>query len=277
MDTENKKIKIGIALGGGMARGFAHIGILKVLIDNGIKPDYIAGTSVGAVIGGVYAVNEDIYEAEKHAMSLDRKRLRSIMSISHFPAGIVQGKKLEKYISEMVGSRLFSDLKVPLRVTAVDLNSGDEIVIHRGDVAKAIRASCAFPSIFPPVKYGDTLLVDGGVKNPVPSDIVRDMGADMVIAINLSQVEQRAYTPKVNFIRNFSRNLDIVQHLLASYRKGHADIILTPSFGQLSGFAFDKADVFIKIGEEIAKENLVKIREKYEQIKVKKQDQLPNL
>ncbi|PIN74905.1 hypothetical protein COV17_04520 [Candidatus Woesearchaeota archaeon CG10_big_fil_rev_8_21_14_0_10_36_11] len=174
--------KIGLALGAGGARGFTHIGVLKVLEKHKIFPDYIAGTSMGAVIASAYAAGRSPDEIERIVMQTD---WRKIVDFTIPKAGIVQGKKIKNKIRELVFDSEFKDLKIPLRVVAYNLTQKKKVVFSKGDVAEAVRASISIPGIFRPVKIGTSQYIDGGIADPTPFDVVRDMGADIVIAVDL--------------------------------------------------------------------------------------------
>jgi predicted acylesterase/phospholipase RssA len=180
--------KLGLALGGGSARGLSHIGVLKVLTKHKIFPDYIAGTSMGAVIGAMYAVGHSPEDISKIANSTDWK---SIVDFAVPQAGLIQGKLAESKLRRLVSSKSFKDTTVPLSIVAFNLTRNEQIVFSKGDLATAIRASTSIPGIFNPVRIGKDYFVDGGVCNPTPFDIVKDMGADVVLAVDLFTKEKK--------------------------------------------------------------------------------------
>lgn len=175
--------KLGLALGGGAARGLAHLGVLKALDEAGIRADYISGTSAGSIVGSLYAGGyswEAIADAQR---ALDWADFVKPV----FPKmGLVRATRLEERLDEMLGDRTMEDLDIPFRAVSVDLVSSRQHVIDSGSVARAVRASCSIPGIFEPVIDGDRVLVDGGVLNDVPADVAFDMGADYVIAVDLN-------------------------------------------------------------------------------------------
>ncbi|MCF7860930.1 patatin-like phospholipase family protein [Candidatus Woesearchaeota archaeon] len=182
-----KRKKVGLALGGGVARGIAHIGVLKVLRENNIEPDIIAGTSIGSIIGALYAKYKSISILEKLAIEFSRQDPLKLIDFS-IQTGFIKGNKLMKYISDILeadGGLTFSKLKVPLKIVASNLNTGKEYVYSRGDVLKAIRASIALPVVFSPVSEGKMLLVDGGVTTPLPFHCLESAGCDIIIGVNL--------------------------------------------------------------------------------------------
>ena len=179
----NTKPKIGLALGGGAAKGYAHIGILKVLEKEGIPIDMIAGTSIGSVVGALYASGISISVIEKLAYNIQRDLWIDLVIPRR---GFIEGKRVEEMMKLLTKNKSFDELEIPLAITATDLIEGEEYIFNKGNVAKAVRASISIPGIFNPVIEGKKVLVDGGVLNNVPVDVVKQMGADYVIAVDLS-------------------------------------------------------------------------------------------
>ena len=180
-----KDKKIGLALGGGAARGWAHLGVIRALEEKGIKPDYVAGTSIGALVGGAYVAGK-IDKLHHFSGSLDWKQLLNFFDPVFPRTALVDGKKVERFLRELVDDKKIEDLEIPFSAVASDLYDGGETVIDSGDAAEAIRASISIPGIFTPVKKGRSILTDGGLVNPVPINVVREMGADFVIAVDLN-------------------------------------------------------------------------------------------
>lgn len=186
MITKNgKNFKIGIALGGGAALGFAHIGVLKVLEDNGIKVDCIAGTSMGSVIGGLYASGMSTDKMLELLNDFDIKRLTRLDVFSILKNGIFSTDKMPAYFKQISNVSLMEKTKIPFRCVSVDLYTGKPYIFKKGDFGEALMASTAIPGLFKPVKKDGKMLVDGGVINNVPFDVVKDMGADFVIAVDV--------------------------------------------------------------------------------------------
>jgi len=178
--------KLGIALGSGGARGMAHIGVLRALEDGGIKPDIVAGTSIGALVGGVYAAGK-LDELTDIVLGLDwKKAARYFMEVNFPRSGLMEGARVVEILSEIVGEREITDLPMIFRAVATDIMSGCEEVIGDGGLVEAIRASISVPGIFTPARRNDAYLVDGGLVNPVPVSVCRAMGADVVIAVDLN-------------------------------------------------------------------------------------------
>ena len=185
--------KVGLALSGGGARGLAHIGVLKVLEQEGISVDLLAGTSMGGVIAAGYAagLTPDFLEQEALRMA-SLRRLLALADPTLPRSGLFEGQKVRQYLLGHLGNRTFDDLRLPLALVAVDLNSGREVILREGRVVDAVRATIALPGVFTPVERDGQLLVDGGLLNNLPADVVRQMGADVVIAVNTATEDKGA-------------------------------------------------------------------------------------
>lgn len=177
--------KVGLALGSGSARGWAHIGVIRALSEAGIRADYIAGTSIGALVGAVYASGE-IEALEEVVLQLDWKEIAYLFDVVFPKSGLIDGKKVSVFIQNHVKKINIEDLSLPFCAVSTDLTTGDEVAIREGNIIEAVRASISVPGIFTPVKKNRTILVDGGLVNPVPVSVVREMGADFVIAVDLN-------------------------------------------------------------------------------------------
>ena len=190
-----KRKKLGLALGAGGARGLAHIGILKVLEKHGIKVDYIAGTSMGAVIGAFYGAGHSPEDLEQIAKTTDWK---NIVDFNIPKVGLVTGQLIERKIEKLVYNKDFKDLRFPLRVVSYNLTHRERVIFSKGNVSTAVRASLSIPAIFSPLKIGQSYFVDGAVADPTPFDIVKEMGADVVLAVDLFvKKEKTVKAPRV--------------------------------------------------------------------------------
>jgi NTE family protein len=186
---KNKGLKFGLALGGGSARGLAHVGVIKVLEVYHIPIDIIAGTSIGSVIGGLYASGATVRQLEEMALSIKKSKTLFMIDPVIPRSGLISGDRIEKMLNQFaLKDKTFDDLKIPFAAVATDIESGAEVILNQGKVIDAIRASISIPGIFTPVKYQDYYLVDGGVVDPVPVDVVRMMGADIIIAVSLAKI-----------------------------------------------------------------------------------------
>jgi predicted acylesterase/phospholipase RssA len=192
---KSNQLKLGIALGSGAARGFIHLGVLKVLHENDIFPDYIAGTSMGALIGAAYAAGFSPRDITIIANKTDWKNsLDFVLPRS----GILKGELFEKKVRHLIKKKKFSDLEIPLRVVAYNLTKNEKVVFCQGDVAQAVRASSSIPGIFSPAQIGRDKYVDGVLADPTPFDVVKDMGADVVIAVDLYNHDKTIKKKKVS-------------------------------------------------------------------------------
>lgn len=185
-DAVSKGLKIGLALGGGAARGCAHIGVLRALEENSIPVGCIAGTSIGAMVGAVYA-SGGMDHLEELLLKMDLLQLLSYFDVVFPHSGLVDGRKVTELLRGILGDRSFDDLSVPFAAVATDLRDGSEVVLSSGDVIDAVRASIAVPGVFTPFVTDDALLVDGGLVDPVPVNVVRSLGAEFTIAVDLNR------------------------------------------------------------------------------------------
>lgn len=185
VETSQRAPRLGLALGGGAARGFAHVGVIQVLEANGIHPDVIAGTSAGSLVAALYASGKDAGELERAALSMDEATLTDWM-LPLVSRGMLRGEALARYVRQAVGGKLIEQMKLPLGILATDLGSGQGVLFRRGDAAQAVRASSAVPGVFNPVAIAGREYVDGGLVAPVPVRQVREMGAEVVLAVDIS-------------------------------------------------------------------------------------------
>lgn len=184
-DLPVKRKKVGLALGGGAARGLAHIGVLELMEKEGIPIDYIAGTSAGALIGSLYAQGKSAREIKEVAIEMSAVEKALLWDPSIELSGIFAGKRITKLLESIIGKARFEDLQIPFSCVAVDIITGEEVILKEGSVVEAVRASISVPIVFTVVKKDGRYLVDGGLLNPVPVDVARKMGADFVIAVNV--------------------------------------------------------------------------------------------
>ncbi len=190
---QKKRVTLGLALGSGGARGLIHIGVLKVLEENGIRPDYIAGTSMGAAIGAAYSVG---YDAREISYITKTTNWKKIVDFTIPKSGIIKGELIENKIRKLLKDRDFKELHTKLAVVAYNLTKRKKVVFTKGNVAKAVRASISIPGIFSPTTINGDRYIDGVVSDPTPFDVVREMGADVVIAVDLYNKEKTARAPK---------------------------------------------------------------------------------
>jgi len=203
--------RIGLALGSGAAKGFAHIGVLKVLDEEKIPVDFIAGTSAGALIGVFYASGISARKIEKIIINLNKKEIRTLFTPTFPHSGLVEGGRITEFVKSIIGNPNIEELKIPFATVSTDVMSGREVIITKGSAVEAVRASISLPGIFTPCKYSGGFLVDGGLVNPLPVNCVRDMGADFIIAVNvLPSPKKEVYKKKKVYklgIKNPERKL----------------------------------------------------------------------
>jgi len=183
--STKQSVSIGLALGSGSARGWAHIGVIEALEENGIPIDFIAGSSIGAFVGAVYAAG-DIKSLRDFALSMNWRMVLSYFDVVFPKSGFLDGKRVHDLFSMHTQARTFDDFRIPVKMIATDLNTGGQVILDSGNIIESIRASVSVPGVFTPVRRGKMLLVDGGLVNPIPVDVVRSMGAQVVIAVDLN-------------------------------------------------------------------------------------------
>ncbi|MHC2993972.1 MAG: patatin-like phospholipase family protein [Candidatus Atribacteria bacterium] len=203
---KEKGLKFGLALGSGSARGMAHIGVIQVLEAYHIPIDMIAGTSIGSVVGSVYATGASVEQMREAALSMKRGKTISLMDPTLPRSGLLSGNRVEEILNEIaLKDKNFDDLKIPFATVAIDVKTGAKVILNQGSVIKAVRASISIPGIFTPAKYQDYFLVDGGVVDPVPVDLVQKMGADIIIAVSLTE---KSPHPVILMINRETGNLE---------------------------------------------------------------------
>ncbi|WP_299087123.1 patatin-like phospholipase family protein [uncultured Metabacillus sp.] len=249
-----KEPKIGLALGSGGARGFAHLGVLKVLRDSGIQVDLIAGSSMGALVGCFYASGLSIERMYQFALAFKRKYY---LDFTVPKMGFIAGNRVKELIRLFTHRKTFSELDIPVAVVATDLYDGSKVIFKDGPVADAVRASIAIPGIFVPEKINGKLLVDGGVVDRVPVSVVKEMGADIIIAVDVSHVKRNEEITSIFDV--IMQSLDIMQDELVHHREIASDIMIRPYVEQYSSRAFTNIKEIIEIGEKEALQHVEKI------------------
>src|SRR5712691_11114460 len=246
---------VGLALGGGFARGFAHLGVLQVLEQNHIPISHIAGTSVGSILGAAYASGAPLSLIMETCRTL---RFRDIARWRVSRLGLASNHRLENLIARVFDSRQFEDLRIPLAVVATDLNSGEPVVFTQGNLVDAIRASCAFPGLFEPVEIGTRCLADGGLVAPVPTRAVRDLGAATVIGVSVGLQDGYCGAP-TNIFQVVSRAVNAAQKHQLEIWERHADLVLRPDVQSLAWDDFHRAEEAIEAGAATARRALPRI------------------
>jgi NTE family protein len=290
--------KIGLALGGGFLRGTAHVGVLKVLEREGMKPDIVAGTSAGSIVAALYAAGWSVEDIEKMALSLKPKNvydgcstlanlllimgdyLTGVLKIKwpfRTPLGVMKGKRLECFLRRLLKGAEFKNLKTTLAITAVDINTGckvifvqqpmmrstmsqDTVFIRNIPVADAVRASTAVPGLFEPKRIGRYLLSDGGLREQVPAQVLKALGADEVLAVDVGY-DGEPTSEVTNIVHMLLQTLDIIREDAIQCELGHyADMVLLPVIKDISAVEFDRIPYAIAQGEKAAEEYLPQIR-----------------
>lgn len=246
--------KIGLALGAGAARGIAHLGVLKVLEKHKVPVDFIAGSSMGALIGALYACGIDINFMIKFAGELQSK---SWIDLCMPRTGLISGKKVETMLELMTRNRNFEDLKIPFAAMATDIERGEAVVLKTGKVAAAVRASISIPVVFKPVRLDGRLLVDGGVVDRVPVSVVREMGADLVIAVDVNKFV--AFQPVTNIADVMLQTLDIMERKILSSRILDTEVLIRPKVGHISPAQFHRVEELVEQGELAAEAAISKL------------------
>jgi len=247
--------RVGLALGGGFARGIAHIGVLRVLEQEGIPIDCIAGTSVGALIASAHACGSPVSAMAAHAAST---RFRDFGRWTLSWLGLASNERLEDYLHRVCTANRFEDLKTPLAIVATDLGSGESVYFTRGEIALALRASCAYPGLFLPVEYEGRLLVDGFLSEPVPVEAVRRLGAEFVIAVYLDPGLNHDKPKTVADV--LSRSFSIMQRYSESTWRRRADAVIEPDVKPFPWDAFARAPEIVLAGEAAARRAVPKIK-----------------
>jgi NTE family protein len=281
--------KVGLALGGGAARGLAHIGVMEILEKEGIPIDMIAGTSMGAIIGGYYASKKDIKSMRPLAIAFGAQRIRyfSDFTMPHMNAirplatafglqkvryfsdlthpwtGIIKGHRIEQELKKIIGGETeFHDLHIPFSCVAVDIDNGEEVVIRDGKVWEAVRASSSIPVIFTVVKWHGRNLVDGGLINPVPTKTVRDMGADFVISVNVLPYKAKSDNREASIFSIMMKAFYIMDSKFIEASIEDSDVVIEPDVVHIAFTDFQRAEDCIEKGVAAARKMIPEIKKK---------------
>lgn len=263
--TPAAPIRIGIALGGGAAKGFAHIGVIKMLEANGLTPAVVAGTSAGSVVGALYASGMDAFELQEKAVALDEAKIRDLQLSS---GGLVLGQKLEDYVNEQVQRKPLEQLAKPFVAVATRLEDGQRTVFARGNTGQAVRASSSIPGVFQSVAIGKYHFVDGGITSPVPVDAARQLGADVVIAVDISN-KARGKTPD-GMLGTLGQSIAIMGQKLGQAELARADAIIRPQVLDIGSADFSQRAQAIVEGEKAALAAMPQIRARIAQLQTER-------
>jgi NTE family protein len=263
------KLRIGLALGGGAAKGFAHIGVIKMLEANGIHPDVVSGTSAGSVVGALYASGMDAFQLQETAIALDQASIRDVRL---FSGGMVQGQKLQDYVNQQVKNRPLDKLNVPFAAVSTQLETGQRTVFVRGNTGQAVRASSSVPGVFEPVEINGKHYVDGGVVSPVPVDAARQLGADVVIAVDISS-KASGSNPQ-GMLGIVGQSISIMGQKLGEQELARADIVIRPKVNQIGSTDFEQRDQAIIEGERAALVAIPAIKAKIAAVQAARQQKM---
>lgn len=249
------KARIGLALGAGAAKGFAHIGVLKVLESNGVPVDLVVGSSAGSVVGAIWASGMDAFSLQKLALAVEDDDL---VDLGIPDSGFIKGERLEAFVNRTLNNMPIERMRIPFYAVATDLAAGCEVVFGKGNAGTAVRASCAIPGIFRPVTIGERLYVDGGAVAPVPVDIARRYGADAVIAVDISGGGEPS-RPK-GTIDTILQTITVMYRRLGEHQLARADVVIRPAVGGIGSADLSRRHDAILEGEKAAAAAMPAIR-----------------
>jgi len=249
--------KVALVLGGGSSRGFAHVGVIRALEQEKIPIDMIVGTSGGSLIGAIYSANPNSFELEWLAFELEKDDIFDFSLLSS-KTGPVKGNKLEKFVTEHVKIKNIEEMKIPFYAMAVDLNTGESVVLEKGPVELAVRASASIPGIFTPLSINDRILVDGGVNGSIAPETAREKGADIVIAVNIGKDITNYETG--NIIQITLQAIDIMGKRIDEYKNRQADVLIEPEVGNVGTMDFSKKKELMIAGMEAGQKAIPAIK-----------------
>jgi NTE family protein len=262
--VEVSKPKIALVLGGGAARGFAHVGVIRALEQEKVPIDLIVGTSVGSLIGAIYAYDMNSFELEWTAFTLEKDSIFDYGLMMAFTSmGVAKGDKLEAFVKSKVPTANIEDLKMSFAAVVTDLNRGTRVVLDKGSVAKAVRASSAIPGVFQPVDHQNKMLVDGGVIDNIPVSVAREKGADIVIAVDIS--ENVINFNITNLLEVMLQSIAIMGAENAKTRKKEADVLISPKVGDVGMLDFSQKKRCMLAGIEATQKMMPDIKAKIEE------------
>jgi NTE family protein len=252
-----RRPRIGLALGGGAARGFAHIGVIQALEENGLVPDLVVGTSAGSLVAALFASGKNGRELARIAEAMDET---AFADWSYPGRGLIRGEALAKFVREKTDRLPIERMKIPLGIVATDLDSGQSILFRRGDTGTAVRASSAVPAVFQPVRIGTREYVDGGLSAPIPVHQAREMGAEFVIAVDISAVPEGNSTGDA--ARMLLQTFAIMGKALKANELRDADVVLQPALAGVSGTDFTTRRQSIVAGRAVTLAHLGELRQR---------------
>jgi len=249
--------RVGLALGGGAARGFAHVGVIQVLEEAGIRPALVAGTSAGSLVAALYASGKTGAQLQQIAETMEEATFAD-WTLPIFSRGLLRGDALARYVHAQVGGRLIEEMPMPLGIVATDLNNGQGVLFQRGDTATAVRASSAVPAVFQPVKIAGREYVDGGLASPVPVRYARQMGADLVVAVDISNVPDT--NPAGDTLQILLQTFTIMGRSINSWELRDADLVVRPALNGVASADFNARRRSIQAGRVAMRQLLPQLR-----------------
>jgi len=256
-EPTSPRLGVSLALGGGFARGYAHLGVLQTFQEHAIPVTSIAGSSIGSILGAAYASGAPIRRIIEKCSEI-RFRDFAKWRVSRF--GLASNERLGALVQRLFGTKQFEDLRLPLAIVATDLGTGDAVVFRRGNLAQAIRASCAFPGLFEPIQIGTRCLADGGLVAPVPARAARELGAQLVVGVSVGLHDGQRGAP-TNIFQVVSRAVSAAQKQQLEGWERFADLVLRPSVQRLAWDDFDRIDEAIEAGAAVAQSAVPKIKQ----------------
>ena len=260
-EAGKKPVRIGLALGGGAARGFAHVGVIAVLEEAGLRPQLVVGTSAGSLVAALYASGKTSAQLQQTALNMEEVAITDWM-LPIFGRGMFRGEALGRYVNDLVANRLMENMAIPLGIVATDLNSGQAVLFQRGDTGTAVRASSAVPAVFVPVKINGREYVDGGLVSPVPVRFARQMGADVVVAVDISSPPEA--NPAGDTLQILLQTFAIMGKSINQYELKDADVVIRPSLAGLKSADFSARQRAIDSGRAAMLAALPQLKAKLE-------------
>ncbi|MDO8387468.1 MAG: patatin-like phospholipase family protein [Polaromonas sp.] len=264
--SQARPVRIGLALGGGAARGFAHVGVIAALEEAGFKPSLVVGTSAGSLVAALYASGQTGAQLQQTALALEEVAITDWM-LPIFGRGMFRGEALARYVNGLVAGRLMENMAIPLGIVATDLNNGQAMLFRRGDTGTAVRASSAVPAVFVPVKINGREYVDGGLVSPVPVRFARQMGADLVIAVDISAPPEA--NPADGTLQILLQTFAIMGKSINQYELKDADVLVQPSQAGLKSADFSARQRAMDAGRAAMQAALPALRARLAQLQAR--------
>jgi len=252
--------KVALVLGGGGARGFAHVGVIRELENAKIPIDMIVGVSVGSLIGALYADNPDAFKLEWKSFKIEKNEIFDFKLLG-ITDGLARGDAIKEYLDRNIRAKNIENLKIPMAIVATDLRSGEPVIFRKGSIRDAVRASTSIPGVFVPVAFENKLLVDGGVLGNLAPQVARDMGADIVIGVNVGKSRKGCTDPCPNALTVILESIDLMQDEIVRLNKGKIDVMITPEVGSIGVMDFSQKRELIEAGRQAAIKAIPKIKQ----------------